>query len=90
MIDVWDLFGNALWIAGLAVLLATLSWAHWVASEQQGRMRAVLARPWPRRMLSLGCSLLCMGLAATGRAWWEVALWGLLSAAWAVCALRGR
>ena len=32
MIDVWGLLANALWIAGLALVLAALSWASWVAS----------------------------------------------------------
>lgn len=71
MIDLWVLLANSLWIAGLAVLLAVLSWANWTAHGAQVPMRAVLARDGPRRVLHLGLALLCAGLAATGRAWWE-------------------
>jgi len=78
VIDVWGVIANSLWILGLAVLLAMLSWAHWVASTEGKRLRAVLGRP----RTDLGSSLFCAGLAATGRTWWERVLWGLLAAAW--------
>jgi hypothetical protein len=82
VIDVWGVIANSLWILGLAVLLAVLSWAHWVASTEGKRLRAVLGRPRTRQGLDLGLFLFCAGLAATGRAWWERVLWGLLAAAW--------
>ena len=84
MIDLWGLLASSLWIAGLAVLLAVLSWAHWVAAGEQISMRAVLARARPRQVLHLGLALFCAGLAATGRTWWEHSLWGLLTAIWGV------
>ena len=74
MIDVWYVTSNLIWIAGLAMLLAALSWARWIG-ENQGRRR-------PRLALNLGLTLFCAGLAATGRGWWERVLWGLLSAVW--------
>jgi hypothetical protein len=86
VIDVWSVVSSGLWIAGLAVLLAVLSWAHWIAAGQQTRMRVVLAHARPRQVLHLGLALLCAGLAATGRAWWERVLWGLLTGIWGVCA----
>lgn len=88
MIDVRGVTANSLWILGLAVLLAALSWAHWVASTEKARYRTVLGRPRARRALALGFFLFCAGLAATGRAWWERALWGVLAAAFAVQAWR--
>jgi len=86
MIDVWGVLANSLWILGLAILLAALSWAHWVANTKKVRLRAVLGRPWAQRVLTLGLILLCAGLAATGRTWWERALWALLAVAWGVSA----
>ena len=74
MIDLWHVVSNSIWIAGLAMLLAALSWARWIG-ENQGRRR-------PRLALNLGLALFCAGLAATGRGWWERVLWGLLSAVW--------
>lgn len=84
MIDVWGILANSLWILGLAVLLAALSWAHWAASVEKVRFRAVLGRPRVQRVLNLGLALFCAGLAVTGRVWWERVLWGLLAAVWAV------
>jgi len=75
VIDVWYVVSNSIWIAGLVVLLAALSWERWIAGENRTRRQ-------PRLALNLGLILFCAGLAATGRGWWERALWGLLSAVW--------
>lgn len=88
MIDIFSLAANALWILGLAVLLAVLSWARWEARSEQVRFRQVLARPPIQVGLDLGLLLFCVGLSATARAWWERVLWGLLGIAWAVHACR--
>ncbi|MBN1978299.1 MAG: hypothetical protein JW918_12960 [Anaerolineae bacterium] len=82
MIDVWGVIANSLWILGLAVLLAVLSWAHWTASTEGNRLRDELKRPRTQQALGLGLLLFCAGLAATGHTWWERILWGLLAAAW--------
>lgn len=82
MIDVWGVVANGLWVLGLSVLLAALSWASWAASEEKVRFRAALARTGIQQALNLGLFLFCAGLAATGRTWWERVLWGLLAAAW--------
>ncbi|MBN1813534.1 MAG: hypothetical protein JXA14_16975 [Anaerolineae bacterium] len=84
MIDIWGVIANSLWILGLAVLLAALSWARWIAHTEQSRLRVVLKRPRTQQILDAGLFLFCAGLAATGRAWWECILWGLLAAAWVV------
>ncbi len=84
MIDIWGVIANSLWILGLAVLLAVLSWARWIAHTEQSRLRIVLKQPSIQIALDVGLSLFCMGLAATGRTWWERVLWGLLAAAWVV------
>lgn len=84
MIDIWGVIANSLWILGLAVLLAVLSWARWIAQTEQSRLRVVLKRPSIQIALDAGLFLFCAGLAATGRTWWERILWGLLAAAWVV------
>lgn len=84
MIDVWNVLANSLWIVGLAVLLAVLSWASWAASEEKMRLRSVLGRGGVQRVLNLGLFLFCAGLAATSRTWWEALLWGLLALAFVV------
>lgn len=91
MIDVFSLAANALWILGLAVLLAVLSWARWEAQRERVRLRHALARPPIQLGLDLGLLLFCVGLAATGRTWWERVLWSLLAVGWTVHAwLTGR
>ncbi len=84
MIDVWSVLTNSLWILGLAILLAVLSWAHWGASLEGVRFRTALGRPEARRVVDLGLVLFCAGLAASNRTWWERILWGLLGVVWLV------
>ena len=91
MIAVWGAAANSLWILGLAVLLAVLSWTRWAASTEKARFRVVWGRPRVQQVLDLGLVLFCIGLAATTRTWWERVLWGLLAAAFVVQAwLAGR
>ncbi len=89
MIDLSVLLGNSLWVLGLTVLLATFSWASWVAQREGARFREVCARSPGRRWTCVGLALFCAGAAATGRSWWEQVLWTLLAAAWAVGASSG-
>ena len=93
MIDVASLAANALWVLGLSLVLAGLSWAHWAAQKEDAPLRQVLQRAGLRVAIDLGLLLFCAGLAATSRRWWERALWALLAVAWTVqaaLALRGR
>jgi hypothetical protein len=91
MIDVRAVAGNGLWVLGLSLVLAALSWARWVAHEEGARTRAVLARTGPRRAADLGLLLFCAGLAATSRRTWERVLWAVLAVAWVVqAAVAGR
>ncbi len=80
MIDLRGLIANALWIAGLALLLAALSWASWAADVMGQRFRATWGRPGVQQVAHLGLALFSAGLAATARTWWEQALWALLMA----------
>jgi hypothetical protein len=90
MINVWTVLANSLWILGVAVLLAIVSWAYWVANTQGDRFRTVMNLPRTQQALNGAAFLFCVGLAATSRIWWEQLLWGLLAAAWAVRALLKR
>lgn len=84
MIDIWGVVANGPWVVGLAVLLATLSWAHWAAGVEDVRFRETLGRTEVRRIMDVGLALFCAGLAATSDVWWRQVLWGLLAAAWVV------
>jgi hypothetical protein len=78
MIDLWGVFRNLLWIAGLAVGLAALSVAEYQASEKV-RLRQKLAEPASQLLLSFAVTLACVGLFLSGRSWWERAIFGLLA-----------
>jgi hypothetical protein len=90
MINYWNLAANSLWILGLAILLAALSWASWTARTEQVRFRAALSRAGLQQTIDLGLALFCAGLAATSDTWWEQLLWGLLVLAWLTQALLAR
>lgn len=82
MIDLRIVVAGTLWITGLAVVLAALSWANWEAKTGGERLRAALERPAIRRAIDGGLALFCVGLAVGAEQWWERALWGLLAVAW--------
>jgi hypothetical protein len=84
MIDVWSVAANGLWVVGLSILLAALSWTAWAATAGGDRLRIVIVRSPIRLCIDVGFLLFCSGLAATARTWWERLLWGGLTAAWGV------
>jgi hypothetical protein len=92
MIDWSGVLRNGLWIVGLAVALAGVSYADWWRRQQVPRMGLgqALEVPWFRAAVSLGLALFCAGLALSGGPWWVVALWsglGLLFGGQAVAAV---
>ena len=66
---------NALWILGAAVLLAQLSYASWLAREQNRPLRLILSAPGPKRRLWLGLALIAAGLTLTAATLWEQLIW---------------
>ena len=84
MINWVNLAASALWIIGCALGLAAVSYADWEAAMSGERLRVRLRQPRIQIAIHLAGALFCLGLAATGRTWWERALWGLLVVAWAV------
>jgi hypothetical protein len=72
----WALVGrSALWLAGLAVVLASLSWARDEALQHGRPWREVLAQPASERRVSGGLLLVSLGLLAGAPSLWEAALW---------------
>jgi hypothetical protein len=94
MIDWLNLFSNSLWILGLALALATLSYASWEASLHKEKFRSRLNRAPIQAALSLAGVLFCAGLAATSDSTLEIVLWAALAAAFAaqivVLGVQGR
>jgi hypothetical protein len=79
MIDWFDLALNALWIAGLAILLAAFSYHRWLATEHGLAFRELRSqRSWKLPFAS-GMLLVCSGVAGgLVERWWERALWTVL------------
>jgi len=80
MIDWAGVAKGALWVLGLATLLATCSRAHWLSGRQHVRFRTVLASPVLQMACAAGLALLCAGLFFSARTVWERTAWAALGA----------
>jgi hypothetical protein len=84
MIDWWMVARGALWILGLAIALASFSYAEWWRSLHRRRLREALNTPRFLAPFSAGLALFSVGLALSSSRWWEAALWGALMASFAL------
>lgn len=84
MIDWFSVGFGALWILGLGLVLATLSFANYLASQQKRRFRQVLGMPTCQIMIDVGLAFFCMGQAGGVSALWERLLWIVLALMFAV------
>ena len=83
------MFSNALWVLGLAVVLAALSLAQWQAGQQRQTFPQGLSKPMSRLAIAAGFILVGLGLTLTVEPWWYkigwaglmvVSFWGGLTA----------
>ena len=88
MIDWFSLAFNGLWVAGLVVVLATWSYANWLAHLQGVRTRQLLASPSFQSLFFLGLGLVTLGLFCLGRGWLEHLVWAALTLLYAWQAYR--
>ena len=79
MINWQSVIFNSLWILGLAVLLAALSYHYWVASVNKRPLREQFSQPDFLRLLWVALLLVCLGLAGTSQQNWEMIVWGVLA-----------
>ena len=75
-LDVPGIVANSLWIVGLAVLLATWSWASYEASTMNQKVTARLDTFPNTLWLDAGQGLFAAGLLATEHRWWARIVWG--------------
>lgn len=66
---------NSLWIAGLAIILAGLSYYRYQAIIQQSPLRQQFSVPAFQVAVYLGIVLIGLGLAGTSDVAWEAAVW---------------
>jgi hypothetical protein len=81
MIDWLNLIFNALWLAGCALALATLSIANWDARERGLRLRDRLKQPRVQAALTIAAVLFGAGMAATSQTLLERIAWAALTVA---------
>ena len=84
MIDWYLVLTSALWILGLAIVLAAFSYHDWLARETGRRRRELFReRSWVIPF-SAGMLLTCLGFGLSeGMRWWERVLWLALAASFA-------
>ncbi|MDR3574719.1 MAG: hypothetical protein P4L50_12710 [Anaerolineaceae bacterium] len=80
LIDWGDLAANALWIIGLGLALAAMSFASFEASTGHLRLKDVLTQNRFEIILDLAGILFCSGLAATSSQLIALILWIILAA----------
>ncbi len=84
---------HAVWILGLAIVLAVWSYADWQAHSRQIRRRVLLVTPLVLSPLCAGWALFCIGMALVSGSTWQSVAWsvvGLLLAGQAVWYWRAR
>lgn len=90
MIDFQSVFIDALWIFGLAGVLATFSYHDWKRSFRGWGWRYTLKLPSFLLPLNLSLTVFCLGLALNGATafvpdpWWQTAIWAVMTLVFAV------
>jgi hypothetical protein len=90
LLTVQTFFFNALWIIGLAGVVATFGYMHWYRSAYGWGWKRVFSLPRMLIPLSVSLELFSIGLAINGLTaaqpapWWETAAWSLLALLFAV------
>lgn len=79
MIDWINLGSNALWIVGLSIALAALSYASWDASNHHESFRSSLKKPGLMMSLNLAGLFFSLGMAATASSILVIILWMILA-----------
>jgi hypothetical protein len=86
MIDWPHVLFNLLWVLGLALILAALSYTDWLTHVRGLRTRKLLGAPIFQLALFTGLGLVSLSLLLQSRGWLERLLWAGLILALAGCA----
>jgi hypothetical protein len=81
MFDIWHIAAHALWIFGLAVLLAVCSFSYYEAQQTGEPFLSLLSKPNYNLAATAGQILFFAGLAAVDGRTWAVIIWSLLALA---------
>jgi hypothetical protein len=79
MIDWYSVGFGGLWIFGLGLEVAALSFANYMAGQQKRRFRQVLEMPACRMIIDVGLVFFCLGLTGSVSVTWERIVWAVLA-----------
>ena len=77
MIPWWSVFFNGLWVLGLAILLAGLSFNYYISASEGRRFREQLQSSGFRQIFWLSFAFVAAGLAGTSDEIWTLVIWVL-------------
>lgn len=90
MID-WAAAGfGALWVLGLGLVVAAMSIAYYLASQDKRRFRQAIQMPACRITIDLGLVFFCLGWTGSVSGTWERAPWAILALLFALQAWQDR
>lgn len=90
MFSLQEIFIDALWIIGIAGVLATLSYMNWYRSANKWTWRRLFSLPRMLIPLCVSMEIFCIGIAVNGvlamppAPWWETIAWSALAVLFAV------
>ena len=84
MIDWYSVGFGSLWILGLGLVVAVLSFSNYLASQQKRRFRQVLEMPACQIMIDLGLVFFCLGWIGSVSSTWERIVWAVLALIFAI------
>lgn len=84
MIDWLTVVAHGFWIAGLALILAALSYHYWLAEQAGHSLREQLAGPSFQKLLVGGLLLVGVGLSGISRQPWQLVMSAVVVVASAV------
>ncbi len=76
MINWLTIVAHGFWIAGLALILAALSYHYWLAGQTGHSLRGELAGNSFQRLVLAGVLLVSIGLSGVSRGLWQQVLAG--------------
>ena len=79
MIDWYSVGFSALWILGLGLMVATLSFTYYQAGQQKQRFRQALEIPTCRIMIGMGLVFFTLGWTGSVSSTWERIVWAVLA-----------
>lgn len=72
MINWFSVVANGFWLAGLAIVLAGLSYYYWLATQMRRPLREVLGSSPFQRVAVSGLLLVGIGLVLTADGVWQI------------------